>query len=310
MDSIHAGIRVPEDYGADGEHKLETYWTFWFDRKAKKPKLRVDVPAAQGQEPGAADSCTTTADGGGNAEAGESGSAGATSVSSSPSAQKPLTAAPPGSAAEQVSPGEAGASSSRDRFDVAPAQDKYGKNAKYVQGLKEVNTVGTVEEFARTLAFLKGPNDIGKDYNLYLFRKGFVPAWEAMPEGGCWIVRFAKNWGNKSGMTSGIAQILWGRLMLSLIGEECNLPDAVGVVLSTKGAQDILSLWCLNNQNKLAIGEFMTGPAAGPTIEFLKRILDLPDTTMLQYKAHAQSLQDNSTYLNAQNFVYQSAAGS
>lgn len=194
MDSIHAGIRVPEDYGADGEHKLETYWTFWFDRKVRKPKLRVDV---QGQEPGAADSCTTTADGGGNAEAGESGStAGATSVSSSPSAQKPLTAGPPGSAAEQVSPGEAGASSSRDRFDVAPAQDKYGKNAKYVQGLKEVNTVGTVEEFARTLAFLKGPNDIGKDYNLYLFRKGFVPAWEAMPEGGCWIVRFAKNWGN------------------------------------------------------------------------------------------------------------------
>jgi len=88
---------------------------------------------------------------------------------------------------------------------------------------------------------------------------------------------------------------MWENLLLACIGEAFEMPDVVGVVLSTRLKDDVLSIWNLSNRGTQA--RFRIG-------EKLKEVLDLNMTALIQYKDHMASLQDYSTYRNAKNYMF------
>ncbi|CAD7956411.1 unnamed protein product [Amoebophrya sp. A120] len=290
---IYDDIRVPDGYAqGSNEHPLETFWTFWYDQggarnKAKKKKNKRDHSLSPTLH---ATSSSATAE-------------------TTTGSEKRLSAA---EKEQLTTKGEVESpEDSEESVPISPKTLGEEKNDKemFLTQLKELCTVGTVEEFTRCLAYLKGPNQLPKNKNVYLFRKGFIPAWEHHPDGGCWIIRVAKDWTAVDALNSKkkknpkvepklppepskVAEKMWIRLLLCAIGEEWNLPDVVGIVLSTRGGTDALSVWNKTAGLKMVVGDRLT------------YTLELPDTTLLQYKEHKKSLQDLSTFRNAEEFVF------
>jgi len=147
--------------------------------------------------------------------------------------------------------------------------------------------VNTVEGFWRHYAWLKKPDDIPKGYNLSLFRHNHVPAWESFPRGGAWIIKVRKK--------NGVISRLWEELVFACIGELFEEPDLVGVMLSSRGREDLLSIWNLDNTNPEI--RFKIGEKA-------KEILNLDESTQIEYKSFKTAMKDGSSFRNARPYVF------
>ncbi|GLH11750.1 CG8277-PA [Gryllus bimaculatus] len=99
--------------------------------------------------------------------------------------------------------------------------------------------------------------------------------WEdtANQRGGKWIVRLRK----------GLASRCWENLVLAMLGEQFMVGEEIcGAVVSIRFQEDIISVW-----NK-------TAQDAGTTARIrdtLRRVLNLPPNTILEYKTHIDSLK-------------------
>jgi translation initiation factor 4E len=86
-------------------------------------------------------------------------------------------------------------------------------------------------------------------------------------------------------------------MILALIGEQFEEPDVMGCSISIRKNEDLISIW--NNAGtseiRLKIGQH------------LKEILDLEPSTVIEYKAHADSMRDLSSFRGAKPFVYAAA---
>jgi len=164
---------------------------------------------------------------------------------------------------------------------------------EYKSHLRSLDAFHTVEGFWRYYVHLKRPSALEVNTNLYLFRQGenMVPMWESFPEGGCWILKLRK----KSASGPSVLSKLWQDLVLATIGEAFEEPDVVGVGLSVRPREDLLSVWNGDNSNDQV--RFMTG-------EKLKTILGLEENTMIEYKTFKASLQDMSSFRNAKPYVF------
>ncbi len=94
---------------------------------------------------------------------------------------------------------------------------------------------------------------------------------------------------------------MWQDIVLAFIGEQFDQPDVVGVSVCIRKAEDLISVWNTDNRNpdiRFCIGERM------------KEILDLEPSTVIEYKAHAESMQDLSTFRNTKAYVFAAASGS
>lgn len=92
----------------------------------------------------------------------------------------------------------------------------------------------------------------------------------------------------------GLLDRLWEQLILSAICELFDEPNVVGVVLSIRTKEDVLSVWNRDSSNqraKLAIGEKV------------KQILHLGPRSIIQYKHNKLSIKDGSTFRNARLFM-------
>lgn len=163
------------------------------------------------------------------------------------------------------------------------------ESEQYMEGLKQLGSFNTIEGFYRYYSYLLRPSDLPRDHNVLLFRKGYRPMWEEFPEGGCWIIRIKRK------ASQNYVNRMWENLLLAFIGEEFELPDVVGCVLSTRLKDDVLSVWNLTNRDNTA--RFRIG-------EKLKEVLGLDMNALIQYKDHMQSLQDYSTYRNAKLYMF------
>ncbi|CAJ1409173.1 unnamed protein product [Effrenium voratum] len=126
------------------------------------------------------------------------------------------------------------------------------ESEQYMQGLRQLGSFNTIEGFYRHYSYLLRPSDLPRDHNVLLFRKGYRPMWEEFPEGGCWIIRIKRK------ASQNFVNRMWENLCLAFIGEEFELPDVVGCVLSTRLKDDVLSVWNLTNRDNSArfrIGE-------------------------------------------------------
>lgn len=83
---------------------------------------------------------------------------------------------------------------------------------------------------------MKRPGKLPINTDCHVFRRGIKPIWEdeANAKGGKWMVRLRK----------GLAGRLWEHLIIGLLGDQFQLGgEVVGVVLSVRSHEDILSVW-------------------------------------------------------------------
>lgn len=100
--------------------------------------------------------------------------------------------------------------------------------------------------------------------------------------GGKWIVRLKK----------GIATRLWENLVIAVIGDQFDVGSEIcGAVLSIRSSEDILSLW-----NRSA----HEGRINLKIRDTMKRVLNLPPETIMEYKTHNDALKDNSSFRNTE----------
>jgi translation initiation factor 4E len=154
--------------------------------------------------------------------------------------------------------------------------------------LIKLGSFDTVETFWKLYLYLKRPSVLDVNVNLYLFRDGpdIAPMWECFPKGGCWILKVKK----KRDSGASVLGKMWQDMVLSTVGELFEEPDVVGVSVHIRTREDLISVWNKDNTNddvRFHIGEKM------------KQILDLEPSTMIEYKHHASSMRDMSSFRNA-----------
>lgn len=158
---------------------------------------------------------------------------------------------------------------------------------KFKSGLKTVASFKTIDDFYNIWSYMKKPTELACDVNLYLFRQGLTPAWESFPGGGHWIIKITKG--------NGLANLLWEELVMATLGEQFATPELVGIALSTRKHNDVLTIW--NRDNADPRIRFMMG-------ERLKTILNLHHNTTVEYKEFSAALNDKSTTKGAKQYIY------
>jgi translation initiation factor 4E len=168
---------------------------------------------------------------------------------------------------------------------------------EYRGHLHKLCSFDTVEGLWKIYCHMKRPSALDLNANLYLFRDGAnnMPMWEAYPNGGCWILKVKKR---KDGNISVLGK-MWQDLVIAAVGENFEEPDVVGISVCIRRDQDLLSVWNADNRNEEI--RFQIG-------EKLKEILELEPATIIEYKHHAESMQDRSTFRNAKPYVFAAAS--
>lgn len=162
------------------------------------------------------------------------------------------------------------------------------KATEYKDGLKNVGTFHSIEEFYQYWSYLKKPSELKDDINLYIFRQGLFPAWETFPKGGHWIIKVTKR--------NGLIDHLWEELTISTIGELFGTPEVVGIAINMRKHHDYLTIWNKDNQNS-PVRFTMIG-------ERLKAILNLHHSTTLEYKHFREAITDRSSTFKARQYMY------
>jgi len=84
----------------------------------------------------------------------------------------------------------------------------------------------------------------------------------------------------------------WEDLVLAFVGQQFDVGDDVcGVVVSVRYQEDIISVWNKNSDD---------GESRRKLHDAIKRILGLSESVLLEYKAHDQSIKDNSSFRNTE----------
>jgi translation initiation factor 4E len=182
-------------------------------------------------------------------------------------------------------------------FDKKASYKKTDSTTEFKSHLQKLGTFDSVEGFWKLYCYLKRPSVLEINVNLYLFREGpnIIPMWEAFPNGGCWILKIMKK---KEGGPSVLGK-MWQEMVFAMIGETFEEPDVVGLSVSIRKNEDLISVWNVDNRNdeiRFKIGEK------------IKQILDLEPSTIIEYKHHADSLRDMSTFRNAKAYVFAAAS--
>ncbi|XP_078389894.1 eukaryotic translation initiation factor 4E type 2-like isoform X2 [Cetorhinus maximus] len=139
-----------------------------------------------------------------------------------------------------------------------------------------------VEQFWRFYSHLVRPGDLTGHSDFHLFKEGIKPMWEdeANKNGGKWIIRLRK----------GLASRFWENIILAMLGEQFMVGEEIcGVVVSIRFQEDIISVW-----NKTASDQATTARIR----DTLRRVLNLPPSTIMEYKTHTDSIKDNSSFRN------------
>ena len=168
------------------------------------------------------------------------------------------------------------------------------QNHNFDQNLKLIGRFGSCEQFWSLYSHLVKPGDLASHSDFHLFKMGIKPMWEdeANKFGGKWIVRLRK--GNHNQLwfieetilhlnIAGLASRCRENLVLAMLGEQFMVGEEVcGAVVSVRFQEDILSIW-----NRTALDPAVTARIR----DTFKRVLNLPPATLIEYKAHNDSIK-------------------
>ncbi|KAJ2345596.1 hypothetical protein GGH91_002482 [Coemansia sp. RSA 2671] len=149
----------------------------------------------------------------------------------------------------------------------------------YESSMVKIATFATVESFWAVYSHLKRPDQVPTITDYQMFRAGVRPVWEdpANIDGGKWMIRLKK----------GLASRLWEKLTMAVVGDLFEPDQICGIVLSVRNSEDIISLW---NRTAADVETNML------ICDVMKRAMGLPADTVMEYKAHNESLRDTSTF--------------
>ena len=168
------------------------------------------------------------------------------------------------------------------------------QNHNFDQNLKLIGRFGSCEQFWSLYSHLVKPGDLASHSDFHLFKMGIKPMWEdeANKFGGKWIVRLRKGNHNQIRFIeestidiniAGLASRCWENLVLAMLGEQFMVGEEVcGAVVSVRFQEDILSIW-----NRTALDPAVTARIR----DTFKRVLNLPPATLIEYKAHNDSIK-------------------
>lgn len=182
------------------------------------------------------------------------------------------------------------------------------KITNYEEGIKKVASFSSVESFWSLHTHLSPPSSLIPTTDYLLFHAGVRrPVWEdpLNKTGGKWIIRLRK----------GIADRLWEDLVCGIVGDlfdECgrgklrpdndgtgngsmegeggDWPEICGCTISVRQSEDIISVW-----NRVE-GDLKVRDKIRDTV---RSILNLPPTTIMEYKSNNDSIQDKSSFRNS-----------
>uniref|UniRef100_A0A668VW49 Eukaryotic translation initiation factor 4E type 2 n=1 Tax=Oreochromis aureus TaxID=47969 RepID=A0A668VW49_OREAU len=152
----------------------------------------------------------------------------------------------------------------------------------YEQNIRQIGTVASVEQFWRFYSHLVRPGDLSGHSDFHLFKEGIKPMWEdeSNRSGGKWIIRLRK----------GLASRFWENIILAMLGEQFMVGEEIcGAVVSIRFQEDILSIWNRTSNDQTTTSRIR---------DTLRRVLNLPANTIMEYKTHNDSLRDNSSFRN------------
>ncbi|XP_037782941.1 eukaryotic translation initiation factor 4E type 2-like isoform X1 [Penaeus monodon] len=155
------------------------------------------------------------------------------------------------------------------------APGKQATTQNYDQNLQLLARFASVEQFWGYYSRCLRPVDLPSHSDIHIFKDGIKPMWEdsANKNGGKWIVRLRK----------GLASRCWENMILAMLGEQFMVGDEIcGAVISVRFQEDIISVWNRTAQDSITTGKIR---------DTLKRVLNLPPTTVMEYKTHNDSLK-------------------
>ena len=161
-------------------------------------------------------------------------------------------------------------------------KSKANKELPYEQTVMELARFQSIEDFWATFRWLKNVSDAPRDTSYHVFRHNAKPMWENFIHGGCIIVKLKKNGGEQ-------VDSYWHTLVAAAIGEYFEEPTLVGVGIGTRAKETCLSLWLATES--LRVRTRIT--------DMVRGLLKVP-LTACEYKKHASSLEDKSTFRNAE----------
>ncbi|KIM44550.1 hypothetical protein M413DRAFT_56901, partial [Hebeloma cylindrosporum] len=181
------------------------------------------------------------------------------------------------------------------------------KIISYEEGIKKIAAFSSVESFWSLWTHLAPPSSLQPTTDYLLFHAGVRrPVWEdpLNLSGGKWIIRLKK----------GVADRLWEDLVMAIIGDQfddcrgkpedspkaksgggksedgsegAEWPEICGCTISVRQSEDIVTVW-----NRLD-GD----PKLREQIrDTLRQVLNLPPSTVMEYKSNNDSMQDKSSF--------------
>ncbi|KAF9462916.1 translation initiation factor eIF4e [Collybia nuda] len=181
------------------------------------------------------------------------------------------------------------------------------KIVNYEEGIKKISAFSSVESFWSLWTHLSPPSALQPTTDYLLFHTGIRrPVWEDPLNitGGIWTIRLKK----------GVADRIWEDLVLAIIGDqfdECRnteesegignwddksdksgteWPDICGCTISVRQSEDIVSLW-----NRVDADAKVREKIR----DTLRKVLNLPASTIMEYKSNNDSMQGKSGFRNS-----------
>ncbi|KAF8817496.1 translation initiation factor eIF4e [Phlegmacium glaucopus] len=183
------------------------------------------------------------------------------------------------------------------------------KNVNYEEGIKKIAAFSSVESFWSLWTHLAPPSSLQPTTDYLLFHTGIRrPVWEdpLNLSGGKWIIRLKK----------GIADRFWEDLVMAIIGDQFDdcrsktednskskatasgksedggesiteWPEICGCTISVRQSEDVVTIW-----NRVD-GDVKLREQIRDT---LRKVLNLPQSTIMEYKSNNDSMQDKSTF--------------
>ena len=159
----------------------------------------------------------------------------------------------------------------------------------YDARLTEVHTFATLEEFFNVYLKLKTIEQIDRNNDVALFKKGYQPLWESCPDSGFWFCRFKRTDDDKD------INLKWEKILFALIGEQFDEVHILGAVLSIRGRETIIELW---------FNFFGYEKIKNHVAQKFREILSIDGGETVYFKDIKQSLIDKSTLRNAETYSF------
>lgn len=162
-------------------------------------------------------------------------------------------------------------------------------NIPYTDRLIKISEFDNLELFLQYYSYIKPVNEIERNTDIGIFKKGYEPLWESCPDGACWFLRFKKT-------DSPIdINFKWEKLIFAMIGEQLDEPNILGSVLSIRGRETIIELW---------FNYFKYEKIKNTLAQKLRVVLQIDSNYNIYFKDNEKSLMDKSTIRNAETYSF------